>query len=337
MNTEILQQHELLKTALEATDNYLSVKKAAMDKGMATNNMLHDFSYHMSRAHDALQTLGVLDKHEPYMAAHTEDLLKLHGHKDSTIADLPYAHVPKADMGEVEEETQINELKKSTLKNYIHKAAYDMAHRSSDKATAAAHSAIYGLSKDTAEKEKAEKQRKEIHSKISKRAKGITTAAYKLGEENHALSFLTFLENEELFFTENDLQEIEKGVIESLDVQEENEAEELVEKISAQSRLKKRQSFRRQKPKRSAALNIKIHRAASTQTLMKRAVVAARNSLYRRILRGRSKSSLSPAEKDRVEQQVKKLKYIQSTIASRMLPKLRSIEQKRLAGYRSKK
>lgn len=97
------KQHELLKTAMEATDSYLGIEKSALKAGMATNSMLHDFTYHMSRAHDALQTLGVLDEHQEYMSSHVDTMIKLHGHRDSTISDLPYTHVPKADYGEVEE------------------------------------------------------------------------------------------------------------------------------------------------------------------------------------------------------------------------------------------
>jgi len=73
------------------------------------------------------------------------------------------------------------------------------------------------------------------------------------------------------------------------------------------------------------------------EVLKKRAVLAARRSLYRRFLRGRDKSTLSAAEKDRIEQQVGRMRFMQSAIALKMLPKMRSIEQKRLAHYRSGK
>jgi hypothetical protein len=43
------------------------------------------------------------------------------------------------------------------------------------------------------------------------------------------------------------------------------------------------------------------------------------------------------SEKDRIEQQVGRLKVIQTTLAQRMIPKIRSIEQKRLASYRTRK
>lgn len=100
------KQHELLKTALEATDAYLGVEKKAKAAGKADNAMIHDFSYHMSRAHDALQQIGILDEHQDYMTLHVDEMLKLSKHDDPTLSDLPYAHVPRPDFGDVEEEVK---------------------------------------------------------------------------------------------------------------------------------------------------------------------------------------------------------------------------------------
>lgn len=117
----------------------------------------------------------------------------------------------------------------------------------------------------------------------------------------------------------------------------EEETEVLDEKISAQSRLKRRQSFARGRSKRSTAKSIKLRRASTPAILQKRAQLAARRAIYQRFLRGRDKSGLSASEKDRIEQQVRGMKSIQSSIATRMVPKMRSIEQKRLANYRGNK
>jgi len=114
----------------------------------------------------------------------------------------------------------------------------------------------------------------------------------------------------------------------------EEDVEQLDEKISAQSRLKRRQGFARGKTKRNTSKGIKLRRASTPETLQKRAQLAARRAMYKRLLRGRDKSALSASEKDRVEQQVKSMKNIQASIAVRMVPKMRSIEQKRLAHYR---
>ena len=90
------------------------------------------------------------------------------------------------------------------------------------------------------------------------------------------------------------------------------------------------------KSKRNAARNIKLRRPSSMNILKKRAILAARRAVYNRFLRGRDKSTLSAAEKDRIEQQVSRMKYMQQAIATKMIPKMRSIEQKRLSNYRTK-
>lgn len=267
MITDLQMQHELLKTALEATDNYLGVEKKAKDAGAATNVMVHDFSYFMAQAHEALQALGVLDQHEPYMEKHVQEMLKLHGHKDKTIEDLPYAHVANADFGEVEE---------SNIKT-------------------------------------------------------------------NRLSFTEYLnESNKVELTDDEIQNIVDSVEweDMVDLYEDDELiyEELIqEKISPQARLRKRQAFSRMRSKRNIAKGIKLKRASTPDVLKKRAVIAARNALYRRLLHGRNKAKLSAAEKDRMEQQVKRLKSIQSSLVPRLLPKMRSIEQKRLASYRAGK
>ena len=121
------------------------------------------------------------------------------------------------------------------------------------------------------------------------------------------------------------------------DIQDLYESDELVveeyleEKISAQSRLRRKQSFARFKSKRNTAKKVKLRRASSPTQLKKRAVVAARRAMYTKLLRGRNKASLSAPEKDRIEAQVKRMKNLQSNLANRLMPKIRSIEQKRLA------
>jgi hypothetical protein len=266
MITDINLQHELLKNALEATDNYLGIEKKAKAAGAATNAMIHDFSYFMSIAHDALKSLGVLDQHEPYMEMHVEEMLKLHGHKDSTIADLPYAHVPKSS-GEVEEAADMSIRK--TFQQY--------------------------LSED---------------SNISFSRSEIE----QIVENTTWVDIIDLYDDNELVWDEDTLEE----------------------GITAQGRIKKKQAFARNKSKRGVALNIKLGRASSLGTLKKRATIAARRALYKRFLGNRDKSSLSAAEKEKLEQQVNSLKYLQATLATKLLPKMREIEQKRLSKRNAK-
>jgi hypothetical protein len=162
-----------------------------------------------------------------------------------------------------------------------------------------------------------------------------------LRQESVVTSFGNFIAEKREMFSENDINEMVDSLtwedIVDLYPEEdliEEETEQLDEKISAQSRLKRRQGFARGRTKRNTSKGIKLRRASTPAILQKRAQLAARRAIYQRLLRGRDKSSLSASEKDRVEQQVKNMKNIQVSIATRMVPKMRSIEQKRLANYR---
>jgi len=263
-------QHELLKTALESTDAYLGVEKQAVAAKKATPMMIHDFTYHMSRTHDALQSLGVLNQHQEYMTSHVDTMSKLFGDDDANLGDTPFAHSPAADYNGIEESKKLSHKQESVVTSFANFIA----------------------------------EKKEVFS------------------ENDITEMVDSLTWEDIvdLYPEEDLIE--------------EETEQLDEKISAQSRLRRRQSFARGRTKRSTAKGIKLRRASTPDVLNKRAQLAARRAMYQRLLRGRDKASLSASEKDRVEQQVKSMKNIQASIAVRMVPKMRSIEQKRLAHYR---
>ena len=274
VNTKMINdlniQHELLKTALESTDAYLGVEKQAVAAKKATPMMIHDFTYHMSRTHDALQSLGVLNIHQEYMTSHVETMSKLFGDDDKNLGDMPYAHLPAADFSGMDESKKLSHKQESVVTSFANFIA----------------------------------EKKEVFS------------------ENDITEMVDSLTWEDIvdLYPEEDLIE--------------EETEQLDEKISAQSRLKRRQGFARGRTKRNTSKGIKLRRASTPAILQKRAQLAARRAIYQRLLRGRDKSSLSASEKDRVEQQVKSMKNIQVSIATRMVPKMRSIEQKRLANYR---
>ena len=121
------------------------------------------------------------------------------------------------------------------------------------------------------------------------------------------------------------------------DEEEEVNEEILDEKLSASSRIRKKMSMIRRKAKTTMARNIKLRRSAPNTVLQKRARVAARRALYKRFLRGRNKASLSASEKDQIEARVSRMKNIQANLAMKMMPKIRKLEQKRLASVRGKK
>jgi hypothetical protein len=224
----------------------------------------------MSRTHDALQSLGVLDQHQEYMSSHVATMSKLFGDDDKNLGDMPYAHLPAADFSGMDESKKLSHKQESVVTSFANFIA----------------------------------EKKEVFS------------------ENDITEMVDSLTWEDIvdLYPEEDLIE--------------EETEQLDEKISAQSRLKRRQGFARGRTKRNTSKGIKLRRASTPAILQKRAQLAARRAIYQRLLRGRDKSSLSASEKDRVEQQVKSMKNIQVSIATRMVPKMRSIEQKRLANYR---
>lgn len=313
MITDIQVQHELLKTALEATDNYLFVEKRAVAAGKASTDMIHTFTYEMARAHDALQALGVLDKHQSYMANHSATMVKLHGHPDQDVLNQPYAHVPASDYGEVEESKEF--YASAEKRAGMPQEKLSPAWKAKARARASAAGREYPNLVDN------------------------VWAARK--QESVVTSFANFIAENKEEFSEDDINEMVdsltwEDIIDLYPEEDliEEETVQLDEKLSAQARLKKRQSFARGKGKRTTAKGIKLRRASTPEVLQKRAQLAARRAIYQRFLRGRDKASLSASEKDRIEQQVKGMKNIQSSIATRMVPKMRSIEQKRLAHYR---
>ena len=331
IDRDYLAQRELLKIALEATDSYLAVEKKAIAANMATNAMIHDFSYHMSRAHDALQQLGVLDKHTKYMQSHVETMLKLHGHRDATIADLPYAHVPKADFGEVEESVEIDAIQ---------------IDEEADKGLAA-KAKKSGVSLGTLRKV----YKRGVAAWRTGHRPGTTPQQWGMARVN---SYImkgkgTYHGADKDLREETDIDLSEKDIekmVEDLDwddivdlytedeLTEDEDEEELEEALSVQARLKKRQTFARFKGRRGVARSLKLKRASDMSTLQRRARLAARRAIYKRFLKGRDKSQLSASEKDRIEKQVATLKTIQNTLAQRFMPKIRTIEQKRLAKAR---
>jgi hypothetical protein len=268
MIQDINIQHELLKTALSATDIYLGIESKAVEGKSANAVMLKDFINSYNIAWKALESLGVLNQHEEYMKGHLKTVWSMAKEEDSTLADDPYAESSGSSGG-------MDESKISTV---------------------------------------------------------LSFTAYLLEEKNEEL----------VEFSEDDINEMVDSLewedIVDLYPEEDLEIEEqLEEKISAASRLKRRQSFRRGKNKRNIAKTIRLRRSSTPQQLKSRAMSAARRSMYARMLKGRNKASLSASEKDRMEAQVGRMKNITAVVAMRMVPKLRSLEQKRLAHKRGGK
>jgi len=117
----------------------------------------------------------------------------------------------------------------------------------------------------------------------------------------------------------------------------EEDEEQIDEGISATSRMRKSQQFSKTSVKRNVQKGLKLSRTADLATLKNRAKVAARRALMKRFLKGRNKSQLSAAEKDRLEQQIRNMKNVVSMMTQKMLPKISQLQQKRLVGRSKKK
>ncbi|NDB83456.1 MAG: hypothetical protein EB127_12125 [Alphaproteobacteria bacterium] len=250
--------HELLKNAIKATDNYLGVLKDSRKSG--TEQQIHDFTQHYTNAYTALKALNAIDDHETYMKEHVGEMIKNAKDEDISLADEPYAHVPKGP-GETDESVKTNEeyldeSAEAALKNKASKsgvslgtlrkvfnrgvAAWRTSHRPGTTPVQ------WGLAR--------------VNSYIMK-GKTYHTADKDLREDN--LSFKSF--NDEI--TEDQFNDIVENlewhdIVEFYDDDEVefegNALENVDEKISPMSRIQRRMRFARTANKRNVAKSIKL-------------------------------------------------------------------------------
>ena len=317
MITDIQVQHELIKTALSATDGYLNVEAHAKKAGEASAPMLKEFTSFYNIAYQALNSLGILDQHEPYMKDHLKVMVSLSQDEDATLGDDPYTSNPSGGGG-------MDEAFKAPTPTAAERMYANQQKLRKEK----------GLPDPSQYKKMADQKQKEIEG---------------MKNENRLISFNAYINEEvEDTLSEKEIEEMVNTLDwedivdlydenELVDVEQDPMYEELDEALSAQARLKKRQAFQRSKGKRNVSRGMKLRRASDPSTLQRRARQAARRSIMNKLLRGRNKSQLSNSEKDRIEKQLSSMKNVMSTIQQRFVPKIRSIEQKRLANYRGKK
>jgi hypothetical protein len=323
----VLRQ-DLIDVALRATDAYLGIEKHALKNGFATNQDIHDFTFYLSKAHDALTQLDDIDNHTDYMDMHLQTMMKLARHDDKTIYDLPFTHVSKSHVGEVDESVQLDEeaakglaakaaksgVSLGTLKKVYSRgvAAWRTGHRPGTTPQQ------WGMAR--------------VNSYITK-GKTYHTADKDLREESKKKS--------DEIISDDDIDDIVKSVdwediVHTYDDDELEKEEQLEEKLSPQARIKKQREFTRTGTKRNILLQMKLKRPSSPSQIQKRAVVAARTVLAKRFLQGRTRDQLSPQEKDILEARLKRMRElgIQQIVAQRLVPKIRQIEQKRLKSRR---
>jgi hypothetical protein len=119
--------------------------------------------------------------------------------------------------------------------------------------------------------------------------------------------------------------------------EKEDEGEDLEEGITPSGRLKKKFNAMRTKSRRMMARNIAIKRVSSPEKLKSRSVRAARRMVYKRLLRNRDISSVSSAEKTRLEAQIKRMAPMVARLSVRVMPAVRKLEQSRIKNSRTRK
>ena len=119
--------------------------------------------------------------------------------------------------------------------------------------------------------------------------------------------------------------------------EDEDEAEDLDEAITPQGRLKKKFAAMRNKTRRNLAKNMALKRIATPDVIKGRSIRAARRMVYKRILRNRDPSSVSAAEKARIEAQVKRMAPMVSRLSIRLQQAERKRDQARVVNSRTRK
>ena len=167
---------------------------------------------------------------------------------------------------------------------------------------------------------------------------GILTGAYEGGEITWADVIALDKEAENITFD----QEVEMGLYdpEELEVNDFDgdplNDTEILEVLSVTGRMKRRFSARRNRQKLKVARAIALRRGSTPGRIKRRAVRGARLMVYKRILRGRSRAGLPPAEKARLENMIKRFQPLVNRIAVKLMPQIRKNEIKRM-GNRGKR
>jgi len=102
------------------------------------------------------------------------------------------------------------------------------------------------------------------------------------------------------------------------------------EALSVQGRMKRRFAARRNRQKLKVARRIALRRGSTPDRLKRRATRGARLMVYKRLLRGRDRASLPPAEKARLEKMITRFQPLVNRVAVKLLPQMRRNEIQRM-------
>jgi hypothetical protein len=105
---------------------------------------------------------------------------------------------------------------------------------------------------------------------------------------------------------------------------------ELEEVLDIQTRMKMKQSMRRNKAKIAMGRRRAERRIAGTEKLKKRAQRQARKAVMDKILKDRSKDELSYGARANIEKQVNRRATVIARMAKKLLPKVRQAERNKM-------
>jgi hypothetical protein len=141
------------------------------------------------------------------------------------------------------------------------------------------------------------------------------------------ISFKEFIKEE---VTEEEID----ALIESLEWEDVihlfDEEDMIVEDISAKERIRKSQKLKSRKVLMALARKVKLKRSATLGTLKNRTKTDARRMIMKKMLKGRSKKSLSATEKNSIEARTSKVMTMMNNLPAKLLPKVRQLQRDRL-------
>jgi hypothetical protein len=141
------------------------------------------------------------------------------------------------------------------------------------------------------------------------------------------ISFKEFIQEE---VTEEEID----ALIESLEWEDVihlfDEEDMIIEDISAKERIKKGQRLKSRKVLMALARKVKLKRSATLGILKNRTKTDARRMIMKKMLKGRSKKSLSASEKNSIEARTSKTMTMMNNLPIKMLPKIRQLQRDRL-------
>ena len=109
-----------------------------------------------------------------------------------------------------------------------------------------------------------------------------------------------------------------------------DEEDMIIEDISAKERIKKSQKLKSRKVLMALARKVKLKRSATLGTLKNRTKTDARRMIMKKMLKGRSKKSLSATEKNSIEARTSKVMTMMNNLPTKLLPKVRQLQRDRL-------